>query len=81
MFAKPRSLGDDGENRETLHRIEDKVTAEVEAAAELALASRDSAMPDGSSLLEGVLAGDGEDGPEPAFPPCPIRAPGATMKG
>jgi len=76
-----RPLSEDGDNREILHRIEEKVTAEVEAAAELALASQDGAMPDGSSLLEGVLAGHGEVGQEPAFPPCPIGAPGATMKG
>jgi TPP-dependent pyruvate/acetoin dehydrogenase alpha subunit len=81
LVGLSRSLGEDGENREILHHIEERVTAEVEKAAELALASRESAMPDGKSLLEGVLAGHGEDDSEPAFPPCPIGAPGTTMKG
>jgi TPP-dependent pyruvate/acetoin dehydrogenase alpha subunit len=75
-----RPLSEAGDNRETLRRMEEKVTAEIEAAAGEALASRDGDMPDGSSLLEGVLAGDGENDREPAFPPCPVRAPGAAMK-
>jgi 2-oxoisovalerate dehydrogenase E1 component len=76
----PRRLEPSADNRETLRCLEASVTAEVESAAEEALASRDTRMPDGSSLLEGVLAGDGDGDLEPAFAPCPIRTSGARMK-
>jgi TPP-dependent pyruvate/acetoin dehydrogenase alpha subunit len=49
-------LEGEGIGRDRLEAIEADVTAEVEAAAEEALRSRDTAMPRGETVLEGVYA-------------------------
>jgi TPP-dependent pyruvate/acetoin dehydrogenase alpha subunit len=49
-------LEGEGVPRATLEEIEARVSAEVEAAAQEALASRDAAMPEGPSAAAGVYA-------------------------
>ena len=49
-------LEGEGVGRDRLERIEEDVIAEVDAAAEEALKSRDAAMPAGDSALQGVYA-------------------------
>jgi TPP-dependent pyruvate/acetoin dehydrogenase alpha subunit len=60
--------GAEQENRRVLAGVEDRVTDEVEAAAEDALRSRGEAMPDPESALEGVYR-------EPPDPPTRWPAP------
>ena len=50
-------LEGEGIGRDRLEAIEAEVTAEVDAAAEEALKSRDGAMPVGESAERGVYAG------------------------
>ena len=52
------------ENRRILAAIEERVVAEVEAAAEAALRSRAAAEPSAASALEGVYAGPGGQSPD-----------------
>ncbi len=63
-----------------LAQVEERVVAQVEAAAEEALASRREHMPDPATLLEGVLAEAGAGPDSPAFPPRPLRAAGAPLE-
>jgi TPP-dependent pyruvate/acetoin dehydrogenase alpha subunit len=62
-----------------LERIEAQVVAEVEAAAEAALASRRDAMPDPATLQDGVFALAGAGPEAPAFPPGPLPIPATPL--
>ena len=65
-------------HRRLLEEVEERVAAEVDAAAAEALASREDDMPDPSTLTAHVLR-DSSAGPEePAFAPLEVTASTAT---
>ena len=64
--------------RQFLAEIEERVVAEIDAAAAEALASRDTDMPDPSTLTTGVLRANDAGPEEPAFPPLEVMARTAT---